>query len=141
MQIEVRDKSFDITFVNNWCREQYQELQELIDEITDISAKVDKISSAIKTAEGEESKKLLDDMREHRKRMKEISTEIVGKPKKINRPKQYGIRELIVKEIIETNDYDYDEHWWNHNTDVEDVNDFMLTCMQKDLKKSGSKKK
>lgn len=124
MQIDVRDKSFDITFVNNWCREKYQEMLEYIDEISELPAKYDEI----KDADKDKSVKL--------KELKELNTHQHDLTRLITQ-----VRTDIIKELLDTNGYEYDEKFWKRKTDVDDLNDFMLTCMQKDLSKSTSKKK
>src|SRR6056297_978211 len=113
MQIEVRDKSFDITFVNNWSREKYQELLEYIDELSDLPGKFDDIDKSEK---------------DRKEKLNTLQHELV---RKIT-----DLRFEIIVELLETNNYEYDDKWWKRKTDVEDLNNFMLTCMQKDLKKS-----
>ena len=124
MQIEVRDKVFDITFVNNWSREKYQEMLEYIDELSDLPGKFDDIEKSEK------------DRKEKLKEMKELNTLQHELVRKIT-----DLRFEIIVELLETNNYEYDDKWWKRRTDVEDLNNFMLTCMQKDMSKKASKKK
>jgi len=53
------------------------------------------------------------------------------------------IREAMLKELLETNGIDYDEHWWKHGTDVNDINEFVFSAINKDVSKDApsSKKK
>ena len=124
MRVDVRDKSFEITFVNNWCREQYQEMLCLIDEISAIPEEYDEVRNSDKSQKAKLSE------------LKEINTRQHELTRKIS-----DIRFAIVQELLETNEYEFDERWWKRKTDVDDLNDFMLTCMQKDIKGGGTKKK
>jgi hypothetical protein len=124
MQLDVRDKSFDITFVNNWCREQYQEMLCLIDEITTIPAQYEEIRNSEKSG-----KQQLEEMKTLNTRQHEVTRQVSE------------LRFGIIRELMETNGYEFDERWWKRKTDVDDLNDFMLSCMQKDIKGNGTKKK
>lgn len=123
MRIDVRDKSFDITFVNNWCREQYQQMLLYIDEISLIPDQYEEIRDSDKS-----SKQKLAEMREVNTRQHELTKQISD------------LRFAIVQELLETNGYDYEERWWKRKTDVDDANDFLLTCLQKDVKGNSTKK-
>lgn len=124
MKLDVRGKEFDITFVNNYVREQYQEILSLSDEIGELPDKIDKLK---------DKDLLRNDLKKELRELNRERTELI---KKIAL-----IREDIIKEILETNGYDYDKSWWSHKTDANDINDFMLTCVMKDVSKNGSKKK
>jgi hypothetical protein len=124
MKIDVRDQSFDITFVNNYCRERYQDMLTLIDEVSGIPEQYE----VIKDSEDSDKAKL--------SKMKELNSKQHELTKSITE-----IRTEIIKELLETNEYEYDQKFWKRKTDVDDLNDFMLTCMQKDVKGKGSKKK
>ena len=124
MKIDVRDQSFDITFVNNYCRERYQDMLTLIDEVSGIPEQYE----VIKDSEDLDKAKL--------SKMKELNSKQHELTKSITE-----IRTEIIKELLETNEYEYDQKFWKRKTDVDDLNDFMLTCMQKDVKGKGSKKK
>jgi len=50
-------------------------------------------------------------------------------------------RTAMVRELLETNGYEYDEKWWSRKTDADDMNDFVLGCLQKDVKREGDAKK
>lgn len=124
MQLDVRDKSFDITFVNNWCREQYQEMLCIVDEITTIPAQYEEIRNSEKSG-----KQQLEEMKALNTRQHELTRKVSE------------IRFAIIRELMETNGYEFDERWWKRKTDVDDLNDFMLSCMQKDVKGGSTKKK
>lgn len=121
MLFGVRDQEFDITFVNNYCREQYQHMLELVDELSDMPDEADSIT---------ENKDLdrraqLAAVRDLQKRQRALVREIAQ------------TREAIVREILETNGYQYDERWWSRKTDADDMNTFALGCLQKDVKSGG----
>jgi len=116
----VRDKEFDITFVNNYCREEYQRMLELVDELTDLPEEVDGLTED----ESIERRDKLAKIKEIQKRQRSIVRDISG------------AREAIVRELLETNGYEFDEKWWSRKTDADDMNTFALGCLQKDIKGS-----
>jgi hypothetical protein len=118
MLFGVRDKEFDITFVNNYCREQYQRMLELVDELTDMPDEADGITDDEKL----DSRAKMAAVRELQKRQRGIVREIAD------------VRESIVRELLETNGHEYDAKWWSRKTDADDMNTFALGCLQKDVK-------
>lgn len=126
MLFGVRDKEFDITFVNNYCREQYQDMLAIIDDMTDLPAAVEEVSDDQTLSKAERLRKLREMNRGQRAMVRQIAT----------------IRLDIVRELVETNGYEFDERWWSRKTDADDMNEFALGCLQKDIKsEAGSKKK
>lgn len=125
MLFGVRDKEWDITFVNNYCREQYQEMLDAVDEIADLPAEVDEVSD-------DESV----DRKEKIKRIKELRVKQRALVRKIA-----DIREDIVRELLETNGHEYDKTWWSRKADADDMNTFALGCLQKDVKAGNTAKK
>lgn len=124
MELVVRDKTFNINFVNNYVREQYQKILELSDEISYLPVEIDEIG------EKELSKK------EFNKRIREVEHKRTCIIKSISET-----RDSILKELLETNGCEYDEKWWKHKTDVNDINDFVLSCITKDVSDGTAKKK
>jgi len=43
------------------------------------------------------------------------------------------LRDEIIRELLESNNLDYKAEWWDRNTAPEDINDFLLTCLNKDF--------
>lgn len=127
MTFEVRGKAFEIELVNNWVRERYQDMLGLISELSAIPDEVDEL---IKNAEG------ADDKKEIKERIKGL-----GKKQRVLTASISDIRKEIVQELLETNGYDYDERFWLRSCDVDDMNEFMLGCLKKDVKGKASKKK
>ena len=125
MKLTIRDKSFEINFVNNWCRERYQDMIDKVEELGDLPDQLDEISRRDDIGDRAKLRLLKDLKREKRG----LSREIVD------------IRGEILKELLETNGYEYDQKWWSRKTDADDLNEFILSCLQKDLKADGSKKK
>ncbi|MDA3939823.1 MAG: hypothetical protein PF693_11000 [Spirochaetia bacterium] len=125
MDFNVREQKFKITFVNNYCRERYQDLLDSVDDLADLPGEIDDISN---------DKSLLD-------------KEKIAKYKDIKKSKRelvkatVEIRKDILVEILETNNYKYDSTWWLRKTSADDINTFVLDCLQKDLKGNSSKKK
>lgn len=116
MTVTIRNRDFEITFVNNYCREKYQEMLETAEDLADLP---DQLAEAKTRAQGKEL----------RKQQKALVQKIGA------------IREEIMKELLTTNGHEYDAHWWLHSTDIDDINEFVVACLHKDLKASGSKKK
>lgn len=129
MIIKVRDKQFKIELVNNYVHRLYNELteyseelseymNELEDKIKDINAgKLDKVQQR-------------DFLKDSRKRKKEIKDNLLR------------VRMEMVEELLTSNGLEYDAKWWERKTAPDDINDFVLSCVQKDLSKGkGSGKK
>lgn len=125
MLVGVRDKEWEIGFVNNYCREQYQCMLEAVDELTELPDRVD----AITDDESLESKEKLSRIRALQKEQRGLVRRIAT------------IRADIVRELLETNGHEFDEKWWMRKTDADDMNTFTLTCLQKDVKENRPLKK
>jgi len=125
MKFDVRDKQFDITFVNNWTREAYQQMLEATDDLVALPDEADEIGSD----DDLDTRGRLKAMREIQKRQRALVRKIAE------------TRTAMVRELLETNGYEYDEKWWSRKTDADDMNDFVLGCLQKDVKREGDAKK
>lgn len=124
MKFEIRGKTFDITFVNNYVREQYALLLDLSDEISDLPDKINEIDQS-EAGVVEKRKAFRGVKKEQRELVKQISE----------------VREAILKELLETNGYDYDAEWWRRKTTANDINKFTLDCVQKDVEAEDVPKK
>lgn len=124
MTLQVRDKEFDITFVNNYVREQYQEILSLSDEISELPDQIEELEK-----QDLSKSELKKELKKVNKKRTELIKDIAA------------VREDIVRELLETNGYEYDVSWWAHKTDANDINDFMLDCIMKDVSGGGTKKK
>ncbi len=125
MDFKVRDRTFKINFVNNYCREQYQAMLDTVDDLADLPLEIEEITEDKKLSDKEAISKL----RDIKKRKRELVKQTVD------------IREDIMTELLTTNNYEYDRNWWLRKTTANDINDFVLGCLQKDLTGKGSKKK
>lgn len=47
----------------------------------------------------------------------------------------------IVALILKSNGYEYDAAWWDNNSDIEDLRNFIDSCMSKDNREVKDKKK
>ena len=113
MDVKVRDKTFTISFVNNWSVRQYGVLTDLLYELTDT---VDEFEHKINSAPSSKDVRML--LREGREKQRNLKNKIAD------------LRDSIVKEILETNNYEYDVKWWMHKATLDDMNDFMLNCIR-----------
>lgn len=120
MLFGVRDQEFDITFVNNYCREQYQHMLGLVDDLSDLPEELDALDD-----KELDRRERLSAVRSIQKRQRALVREIAE------------TREAIVRELLETNGYEYDAKWWSRKTDADDMNTFALGCLQKDVKAGG----
>jgi hypothetical protein len=91
-------------------------------------------------------------------RMQELSGEIAGiieELGKVTEPEQFAsiqeradkaraeinerknevleARQEVIEELLESNGLKYDGDWWDKKTSPEDVNDFLLACLNKDF--------
>lgn len=128
MKFNVRNEVFNITFVNNYAREQYGLLSELSLDLVNLADDIKEASEELNSG-NITMKDMREKLREFEKQRKSIRVEITG------------LREEILKELLESNDYEFDKHWWTRKTGVEDVNDFVLQCMQMDVKSGVTSKK
>ena len=128
MKFAVRGEEFDITFVNNYVREKYQEMLDLVDELTDLPGLVDEVAEDSERNEKEKRAAF----RDIRKRQRGLTKQIAL------------LRRDMLEELLTTNGYDYDAKWWDHNTTSDDINNFVLDCLHKDVtdsKGGGAKKR
>jgi len=124
LKFDIRGKQFEITFVNNYVREQYQRMVDLADELSDLPHEVDAISE-----EGGDKRAQIDKLKQVKRKQRELVHEIST------------IRQDLLREILETNNYEYDAQWWRRKTDANDVNNFVLDCVQKDVNAEAAKSK
>ena len=135
MIIEVQNKSFEIGFVNNYVHELYT---KMVNKISDIATQPNEISELIieqkeKVKDIVNSIQIIKINKEYHKKMRDIELKAREMAKET-----VAYRQEIIKEVLETNNYVYDEQWWLRKTSTEDCNDFMQTCIKKDYKPSGS---
>lgn len=113
MKLTVRGKEFNISLVSNYVHEKYIELialsVSLVDEV-----------------------KFSDEAKKDKDIAKKEYKEIEAKRKDIS-SKIIEIRREMIRELVETNDIVYDASWWQKKTDPDDINAFLLSCLQKDL--------
>jgi len=129
MILIVREKEFDIKLVNNFVHEQYT---KMVEESGELQCVPDSIAEAeeeykekIETVDKEQQKAL---KKEYRDKVKAINSRVSVLVKNL-----IDTRQDIIKELLESNDYEYDVQWWLRKTDTEDCNDFMNACIKKDF--------
>lgn len=133
MTVQVRSKKFEIDLVSNWVLREYGRLHELSIQLVqmqvDIAGKAQNLADEIQTAELEEAQ-------EKQAEIVKLKDEFDAKQREI-----VNLRNNIVQELLVSNDIEYDEEWWDKRTGTEDINDFLLKCANKDVKKSKASKK
>jgi hypothetical protein len=127
MDFEIRGQTFKIDFVSNYVIEQYQEVESLAFQLTDLITEVEKLGE--KFSDNPDEKEVWKEAQKIQRRRADIEAQIIP------------IRREIIKEIIETNGMEYDEKFWTRKTSPNDINEFILSCVRKDLNDKGSKKK
>jgi predicted transcriptional regulator len=133
IKLEVRGQVYKIDLVSNWVRKKYSEMVEVSGEIQVLTSTIGDIVSRLKKIENAQELPELQKEAEHAKQ------EIQEKTKEIAE-----IRDEIIREILESNGHDYVRDWWEKKTSPEDINDFIITCLNKDYepgKDSSVKKK
>jgi len=124
MIFDIRGETFDIKFVNNYVRERYNEMLQLVDELSDLPEQAEDITK-------EDTSEMRRGFRDLKKKQRGLVREITE------------IRGDMLNEILTTNGREYNAEWWRRKTDVDDVNNFVFDCIQKDITKDTptSKKK
>lgn len=137
MIVTVRDKEFNIGLVSNYVHKLYSELVDNSFKLSGCSKNAQ--DKAFARAEKLEAKPKLKEMKamnvEFNKDIEKLNTDIKALTAEVT-----GGRLAIIKELLETNDYEYDSEWWDRRTCPEDLNDFMLKCLGKDQKETEEKK-
>lgn len=123
MTFDIRGNEFKVTFVNNYVRERYNELLQLVDELSELPEQMEDVAKA--EDRGEMRRGFRDIKKEQRRLIREIAE----------------IRHDMLNEILTTNGYEYDPEWWRRKTDVDDINNFVFDCIQKDVKDAPTSKK
>lgn len=128
IDINIRNKEFKITLVNNYVHQKYSGMVENVGKLDTISKEIDELNRQL-IAKEIERKVWKTEFAKLNAKLKETSIEIIE------------VRREIVKEILESNNLEYDQHFWLHKTDPDDINDFMIKCLHKDLSNTTNDKK
>lgn len=136
MITKVRNKEFNIGLVSNYVHKLYSELVDASFSLSECSRnaqnkafdRAEKIKKKPKIAEVKEMNK------EFTKDIERLDAEIRALTAEVT-----SLRMSIIKELVETNDYEYDFDWWDRKTAPNDLNDFMLKCLGKDQKEEEEK--
>jgi hypothetical protein len=131
MLFEIRGRNFEIELVNNWCRLRYQDLIDATERLTLLPGQVqDLAKEATETKDKEELKRIKEELKSYKGKTGEYTREIME------------IRISIIEELLDSNGLNFDRNFWLKRADIDDVNDFILDCLTKDVKdKKSSKKK
>jgi len=127
MDFSIRGEVFKIDFVSNYVIEKYQEVENLTFQLVDLIDRVEKLGAEYEGSE--DTKELWKQAQDIQRERSEIEQKIIP------------IRREIVKELVESNGIEYDEKFWIRKTSPADINDFVMTCVRKDITGKGSKKK
>lgn len=124
MVLTVRGKEFKIDFVSNYVQELFQKMVLASFDLVD-NEKIDEAVALSKTDQVKAKAMLRS----------------IEKERKLSAKDLVELRTEMIKEIVESNGYEYDAHWWSRRTSPEDVNDFLLGCVKKDIPDSKKQKK
>ena len=116
-----KEQSFKLDFVSNYCHLKYGELVDLSFTLSD-------------TIEEARKEALLDIRKpfartEYVKKNRELETKIKS------------LREEILRELLETNDYTYDAGWWMHNATPAEVNAIVTETVRGEIENTKAIKK
>lgn len=115
LEIEIRDKVFNIGFVSNWVIHEYENLNKRLVSLQELYNKLELFPPK------EEIKIIADEI-------KKIGGNLLND------------KLAIVEEILISNDIEYDRKWWERKTNTEDVAIFLNKCAFKDTIINGKKK-
>lgn len=120
MVYTVRGKDFKINLINNWVSNEYQKMVKISDDSIALQGKIGKLAKdSVKEGIAEvEAKKIYDEILKLKEDFSSKCDDILI------------LRMEILKEIIVSNDIEYDENWWIRRTSSEDINDFILSCLK-----------
>lgn len=124
MVLTVRGKEFKIDFVSNYVQELFQKMVLASFDLVD-NEKIDDAVTLSKTDQGKAKAMLRE----------------IEKSRKLSAKELLELRTEMIKEIVESNGYEFDAHWWSRRTSPEDVNDFLLACVRKDIPETNKSKK
>jgi len=139
LTLKVREKEFKIGLVNNYIHQLYSDMQSMTTDIQEAAEEMEELRKDFvedsqellkdRKALRELKKKYLQDRKDARLELKELSVKLVG------------LRDEMLKELCVSNGYEFDQKWWTHKTSVDDINNFIIDCIRKDLKDTANKKK
>lgn len=134
MTVQVRSKKFEIDLVSNWVLREYAKLHELSIQLVHLQVEI-----AGKAQETADAIQQVDDV----EKAQEMQQSIIDMKDKFDEKQReiVMLRNDIVRELLESNDIEYDGEWWDRRTGTEDINDFLLTCVNKDVKSDGKRSK
>jgi hypothetical protein len=135
--IKIRDREFKIELVNNYVRKLYSDIrcdsEFITDQVRDAKDLLDEFTENESKAKTPSESRAI--KKEYREKHKEIRIQIKELEKRI-----VATRNEILLEILSTNSYDYNEKWWDHKTDVNDINEFIRRCFDIQGTNKGKKK-
>lgn len=122
MTITVQDKTFIINLVNNYVHEQHNKLVEMSHELSQLGDDMIETANEVNklkpfTAEKKQAKKELAEIKAQFDKIKNDIT---------------VYRWDILKNLCISNKIEFNENWWMNETGIEDINDFIIACVNKD---------
>lgn len=140
MDIKIRDKVFKINLVNNEAQNLYGEIRTLSLQLVEYVSEVKEITEEFDIESKDLDRKERKALRlKYKTELNEMKAEAGEWSKSI----QTNI-ELLMTELLIHNNYEFDKNWWIHKISQEDKENFLTTCMKKDVtkgKKATPKKK
>jgi hypothetical protein len=124
MVIEIRDKSWDIKFFNNWCIREYNQINEVIKRIQKVSQfEMPKIQEKLKAG------------KINNEQAEEIMIGFENEIKEAASDEFFDKRMDLIQEILESNEYEFDRKWWMRKADASDIMTFITSAYLKDMDK------
>lgn len=151
LELKVRNQTYRIDLVSMYVLEKYDEMQADAVKLTEAQIKQNILNSELSgyVSDLKQIVKIPDEtaLEELKKKIEIVKSQVEKCAKSITEISRelFEKRKEIVKEILESNDYEYDDAFWHRRTSPEDMNEFLLCCVNKDrepdTKKSSVKKK
>lgn len=135
MIVKVRGKEFRIELVSNYCHRVYDEIVMAVASLTSLNVELHrKRIEYLEMLEAKKDKKELiekyaNDFNKAAEKVEQLKTEILAK------------RKDIIKELLESNDIEFDFEWWDKRTSQDDWNSFVLSCLDPDRENNPPEKK
>lgn len=122
LKLDVRGRSFKIDLVSNWVRRRYAEMVEASTRMQELSGEIAGIIEELgKVTEPDQFASIQERADKARAEINERKNEVLE------------ARQEVIEELLESNGLKYDGDWWDKKTGPEDVNDFLLACLNKDF--------
>lgn len=125
LTFSIKDTKFIINFVSNYVIKKWNDLQKGITIIQKISADIQKRIKTLSDKNIDDAQIMSDD------KIKEYTAQL----SKYDKDYIFNSKDAILKELLESNGYEYDQDFIDKNTSPTITTGIIMDCINKDLKK------